>query len=85
MATATTQAPDLTRGGAYAGLQHYVIHYSSIDSETVTPGMDGIVHAAFQPDEISDVVVVTAASATTVTAIAVAGPHSGTLHVWARA
>lgn len=85
MATVTTQSPDLTRGGAYVGFQHYAIHYSSVDAEVLTPGMDGIVHAAFQPDEAGDIVVVIPASATTITAVAVGGPHSGTLHVWARA
>ncbi|GEM_PF-6598100 len=85
MATATTQAPDITRGGAYVGLQHSVIHYSSLSSETLTPGMDGIVNVAWEPDDIADSVNVVVGSSTTVSCGATGGPHSGKLHVWSRA
>lgn len=85
MATATTRDPGLTRGKAYVGLQHYAIHYSSIDTETVTPGVEGIVHCAWEPDTLGDAGAATVGSSTEVAFVATSGPHAGTLHVWARA
>ena len=85
MATRSDRSPDNTRGGAYVGLQHYTIHYSSIDTGTLTPGMDGIVHAAWEPDTLGDAGAATVSSETQVAFVATSGPHAGTVHIWARA
>ena len=86
MATVTTQSPDLTRGGAYVGLQHYVVPLTDVSNgELVSPGMDGITHVAWEPDDSGDIVIVTVVSTTSIGLTATGGPHTGTLHVWARA
>lgn len=85
MATRSDRSPDSTRGGAYVGLQHYTIHYSSVGTETLTPGMDGIVHCAWEPDAIGQEMAVTVGNPTSIAAVTTSGPYAGTLHVWARA
>lgn len=85
MATRSDRSPDQTRGGDYVGLQHYAIHYSSVDTETLTPGMDGIVYCAWAPDTLGDAAAATVGSSTQIAFVATSGPHAGTLHIWARA
>lgn len=84
MATRTEQAAEVTLASKYKGLKHETIHYTEIATETITPGSKSIVYAAFEGDDIGDLVTVAPTSTSTVGAVATGGPHTGTLHIWSK-